>query len=75
MQQIVRGRLGRQEAKRQELEAKREDALSVVATSIQKVVRGFLARVHYRMWKDILTKQDPRCLLAQVLVELKNRRH
>ena len=42
----------------QELEAKREDALSVVATSIQKVVRGFLARVHYRMWKDILTKLD-----------------
>jgi myosin heavy subunit len=42
----------------QELEARREDALSVVATSIEKTVRGFLARVHYRQWKEILIKLD-----------------
>jgi len=42
----------------QELEAKREDALSVVATSIQKVARGFICRVQYKRWGEILKKLD-----------------
>ena len=40
----------------QDLEARREDALSVVATSIQKVARGFIARVAYKNYKVILSK-------------------
>ena len=42
----------------QELEAKREDALSVVATSIQKVARGFIARIRSKQYKVILNKLE-----------------
>ena len=40
----------------QALESKREEALSVVATTIQKVARGFVARLQFKQFKVILTK-------------------
>ena len=40
----------------QDLESKREDALSVVASTIQRAARGFVARVQFKKYKEILLK-------------------
>ena len=40
----------------QDLESKREDALSVVASTIQRAARGFVARVQFKKYKEILFK-------------------
>tara|TARA_B100000780_G_C21064281_1_gene427923 strand:- start:45 stop:1265 length:1221 start_codon:yes stop_codon:yes gene_type:complete len=42
----------------QELEAKREDSLSAVVITIQKVARSFIVRIKSKQWKIILDKLE-----------------